>query len=89
MVDGRRFVARLFNHVLEDPSSMSTLIYSLSVCKSLLDPKRAASVAAARGQHPMEPVTSANPEAVEGMLQRLGMQSGKRNHKQVVIVDYK
>ncbi|KAG6548720.1 hypothetical protein Mapa_009875 [Marchantia paleacea] len=66
------FVARLFNHVLEDPSSKSTLIHSLSVCISLLDPKRAASVAAARGQHPAEPVPTANPETVEGMLQRLG-----------------
>ncbi|KAL2652053.1 hypothetical protein R1flu_020181 [Riccia fluitans] len=66
------FVARLFNHVLEDPSSKSTLIHSLSVCISLLDPKRAASVAAARGQHPAEPLLTANPETVEGMLQRLG-----------------
>ncbi|CAM6102963.1 unnamed protein product [Calypogeia fissa] len=67
-----KFVARLFNHVLEDPSSKSTLIHSLSVCISLLDPKRAATVAAARGQHPTEPVPTANPETVEGMLQRLG-----------------
>lgn len=70
-----RFVGRLFHHVLEDPESKSTLVNSLSVCISLLDPKRAASVAAAgaaRGQHVTEPVTTANPETVEGMLQRLG-----------------
>jgi len=70
-----RFVGRLFHHVLEDPESKSTLVNSLSVCISLLDPKRAASVAAAgaaRGQHVSEPVITANPETVEGMLQRLG-----------------
>ncbi|KAL3699775.1 hypothetical protein R1sor_017797 [Riccia sorocarpa] len=66
------FVGRLFNHVLEDPTSKSTLIHSLSVCISLLDPKRAASVAAARGQHPAEPLPTANPDTVDGMLQRLG-----------------
>lgn len=70
-----RFVGRLFHHVLEDPESKSTLVHSLSVCISLLDPKRAASVAAAglaRGQHAAEPLSTANPETVEGMLQRLG-----------------
>uniref|UniRef100_A0A7I4DLV2 Uncharacterized protein n=1 Tax=Physcomitrium patens TaxID=3218 RepID=A0A7I4DLV2_PHYPA len=70
-----KFVGRLFHHVLEDPESKSTLVHSLSVCISLLDPKRAASVAAAgaaRGQHLTEPVPTANPETVEGMLQRLG-----------------
>ncbi|XP_024390594.1 uncharacterized protein [Physcomitrium patens] len=70
-----KFVGRLFHHVLEDPESKSTLLHSLSVCISLLDPKRAASIAAAgaaRGQHFIEPVITANPETVEGMLQRLG-----------------
>jgi serine/threonine-protein phosphatase 6 regulatory subunit 3 len=70
-----KFVGRLFHHVLEDPESKSTLVNSLSVCISLLDPKRAASVAAAgaaRGQQVSEPVTTANPETVEGMLHRLG-----------------
>ncbi|XP_024382791.1 uncharacterized protein [Physcomitrium patens] len=70
-----KFVGRLFHHVLEDPESKSTLVHSLSVCISLLDPKRAASVAAAglaRGQHAAEPLSTANPETVEGMLQRLG-----------------
>lgn len=68
-------MGRLFHHVLEDPESKSTLVNSLSVCISLLDPKRAASVAAAgaaRGQHATEPVVTAKPETVEGMLQRLG-----------------
>jgi serine/threonine-protein phosphatase 6 regulatory subunit 3 len=61
--------------VLENPDSKSTLVHSLSVCISLLDPKRAASVAAAgvsRGQQKIEHVHTANPETVVGMLQRLG-----------------
>lgn len=77
-----RFVGRLFHHVLEDPESKSTLVHSLSVCISLLDPKRAATVALAgtvRGQHINEAVASANPETVEGMLQRLGKVSCVEN----------
>lgn len=78
----RRFVGRLFHHVLEDPESKSTLVHSLSVCISLLDPKRASTVALAgtvRGQHINEAVASANPETVEGMLQRLGKVSYVEN----------
>ncbi len=70
-----RFVGKLFHHVLEDPESKSTVVHALSVCISLLDPKRAATIAAAgaaRGQHVTEPVLTANPDTVEGMLQRLG-----------------
>eukprot|EP00249_Psilotum_nudum_P017372 c26285_g1_i1 orf=661-3174(-) len=69
------FVGRLFHHALEDPGSKSALVHSLSVCISLLDPKRAATIAAtgaARGQHFTEPLSIANPETVDGMLQRLG-----------------
>lgn len=68
--------------MLEDPESKSTLVHSLSVCISLLDPKRAATVAlagTARGQHINEAVASANPETVEGMLQRLGKVSCVEN----------
>lgn len=78
----RRFGGRLFHHVLEDPESKSTLVHSLSVCISLLDPKRAATVALAGtvcGQHINEAVASANPETVEGMLQRLGKVSYVEN----------
>ncbi|CAM6036644.1 unnamed protein product [Sphagnum compactum] len=70
-----KFVGKLFHHVLEDPESKSTVVHALSVCISLLDPKRAATIAAAgaaRGQHVTEPVSTANPDTVEGMLQRLG-----------------
>jgi len=71
-----RFVGKLFNHVLEDPESKSTLVHSLSVCISLLDLKRSATIAASgasRGQHVTEPVPTANPDTVEGMLHRLGI----------------
>jgi len=68
------FVGRLFHHALEDSQSKSTLVHSLSVCISVLDPKRAASVAAASASrgHMTEPVLTANPETVDGMLRRLG-----------------
>ncbi len=71
-----RFVGKLFNHVLEDPESKSTLVHSLSVCISLLDLKRSATIAAtgASGrQHVTEPMPTANPDTVEGMLHRLGI----------------
>ncbi|KAH9317990.1 hypothetical protein KI387_019759, partial [Taxus chinensis] len=69
------FLGRLFHNALENPQSKSTLLHSLSVCISLLDPKRAntsATAAAVRGNHITEPVMIANPEMVDGMLQRLG-----------------
>ncbi|KAJ7539347.1 hypothetical protein O6H91_11G088200 [Diphasiastrum complanatum] len=69
-----RFINRLFSHALEDPQSNSTLIHSLSVCISLLNPKRPATLAAGgvRVQHALEPAPAANPEIIDGMLQRLG-----------------
>eukprot|EP01018_Ginkgo_biloba_P018105 Gb_14287 [translate_table: standard] len=69
------FVGRLFHNVLEDPQSKSTLVHSLSVCISLLDPKRVTAIAAAgaaHGNHITEPVVTANPETVDVMLHRLG-----------------
>uniref|UniRef100_A0A0D6QWY1 Uncharacterized protein n=1 Tax=Araucaria cunninghamii TaxID=56994 RepID=A0A0D6QWY1_ARACU len=69
------FLERLFHNALENPQSKSTLVHSLSVCISLLDPKRAMPLAAAggaRGNHNTEPVMTTNPEIIDGMLQRLG-----------------
>lgn len=68
------FVGRLFHHALEDAQSKSSLVYSLSVCISVLDPKRSAAMGggAGRGHHIPESVFAANPETVDGMLQRLG-----------------
>ncbi|KAM3692360.1 hypothetical protein ACJW31_08G083200 [Castanea mollissima] len=70
------FVARIFGHALEDSHSKSGLVHSLSVCISLLDPKR--SVAASpmfhsfRTQHMYEPPITINPETIGAMLPKLG-----------------
>eukprot|EP00249_Psilotum_nudum_P003833 c17327_g1_i1 orf=1-1032(-) len=69
------FVGRLFHHALEDAESKSALVHSLSVCIALLEPKRAVTVAAGGGaqvQHFSGPLSTADPETVESMLQRLG-----------------
>lgn len=68
------FVERLFCNALENPQSKSTLVHSLSVCISLLDPKRSALGAAgsAWGNHISEPAIPPNPETVDGMLHGLG-----------------
>ncbi|KAF8402753.1 hypothetical protein HHK36_010843 [Tetracentron sinense] len=69
------FVARIFGHALEDAQSNSGLVHSLSVCVSLLDPKRSASSPlfhSIRSQHLYEPPISVNPETVSAMLSKLG-----------------
>ncbi|PIA41717.1 hypothetical protein AQUCO_02200265v1 [Aquilegia coerulea] len=68
------FIGRLFRHALEDSRPRSVLIHSLSVCISLLDPKRSSSSPyhMYRGQLTGGPSISANPEMVEGMLESLG-----------------
>ncbi|KAF8397694.1 hypothetical protein HHK36_016616 [Tetracentron sinense] len=69
------FVARIFGHALEDSRSKSGLVHSLSVCISLLDPKRSVSssmVFSIRSQHLYEPPISVNPETVSSMLPKLG-----------------
>lgn len=69
-------VARILGHALEDSQSKSSLIYSLSVCISLLDPRRSAGPSplfhSFRGQHMYEPPVLINPETVGAMLQKLG-----------------
>ncbi|XP_006846781.2 serine/threonine-protein phosphatase 6 regulatory subunit 3 [Amborella trichopoda] len=69
------FVGRIFGHALEHAPSRSSLVHSLSVCISLLDPRRAALAPPGhliRGQHLFDPPFSANPETVSGMLLKLG-----------------
>ncbi|XP_021836867.1 uncharacterized protein [Spinacia oleracea] len=69
------FVARIFAHALEDSSTKSGLVHSLSVCISLLDPRRSASSLmyhSLRGQHMYEATIAVNPETVTAMLPRLG-----------------
>ncbi|GMG98801.1 hypothetical protein Nepgr_000641 [Nepenthes gracilis] len=68
------FVSRIFALALEDSFCKSGLVHSLSVCISLLDPRRSASllIHSVRGQHMYEAPTAADPETVSAMLARLG-----------------
>ncbi|PIA37367.1 hypothetical protein AQUCO_03000157v1 [Aquilegia coerulea] len=68
------FIARIFGHALEDSQSKSGLVHSLSVCISLMDPKRLASnsVHSIRNQHFYESPVTVNPETVSAMLPKLG-----------------
>ncbi|XP_043700614.1 serine/threonine-protein phosphatase 6 regulatory subunit 3-like [Telopea speciosissima] len=68
------FVGRLFRHALEDSRPKSVLVHSLSVCISLLDPKRLTlgPYHTYSRQLSHGPVVTANPETVEGMLESLG-----------------
>ncbi|XP_057433275.1 uncharacterized protein LOC130726070 isoform X2 [Lotus japonicus] len=68
------FIGRLFRHALEDSRPKSVLVNSLSVCISLLDPKRFAFGAynTYNRQITNGSAVTANPETVEGMLESLG-----------------
>ncbi|CAK9165186.1 unnamed protein product [Ilex paraguariensis] len=74
-LSSQSFVARIFGHALEDSHSKSGLVYSLSVCISLLDPKRSSStpfIPSFRSQQMYEPPIYVNPETVHAMLPKLG-----------------
>ncbi|CAN6695693.1 unnamed protein product [Malus baccata var. baccata] len=70
------FVTRIFGHALEDSHSRSGLVHSLSVCISLLDPKRSAVSSplfhSFRSQHMYESPIPVNPDTVSTMLPKLG-----------------
>lgn len=68
------FVGRLFRHALEESRPKSVLINSLSICISLLDPKRLTlGTYHMFGRQMIHGSTvSANPETIEGMLESLG-----------------
>ncbi|XP_030968511.1 serine/threonine-protein phosphatase 6 regulatory subunit 3 isoform X2 [Quercus lobata] len=69
------FIGRLFRHALEDARPKSVLVNSLSVCISLLDPKRLTLGIyhhTYNRQITQGPPVTANPETVEGMLESLG-----------------
>ncbi|KAK8584624.1 hypothetical protein V6N13_138581 [Hibiscus sabdariffa] len=64
---------RLIHHALEDSRPKSVLVNSLSVCISLLDPKRLTlGVYPTYRQVSQGSTIAANPETVEGMLESLG-----------------
>jgi serine/threonine-protein phosphatase 6 regulatory subunit 3 len=68
------FIGRLFQHALESSRPKSVLVHSLSVCISLLDPKRlplGTYYIYNRQQNHGSAIT-ANSETVEGMLESLG-----------------
>ncbi|XP_047942201.1 serine/threonine-protein phosphatase 6 regulatory subunit 3-like isoform X2 [Salvia hispanica] len=69
------FVGRIFGHALEDPLSKSALVNCISVCISLLDPKRSMPSPvfySFRSQHVYEPPVHVNPDTVGAMLPKLG-----------------
>ncbi|XP_057781808.1 uncharacterized protein LOC131000065 isoform X2 [Salvia miltiorrhiza] len=69
------FVARIFGHALEDSQSKSALVHSLSVCISLLDPKRSIPsplMYSFRSQHVYESPINVDPDTVCAMLPKLG-----------------
>ncbi|KAL9371846.1 hypothetical protein Peur_036986 [Populus x canadensis] len=70
------FVERIFGHALEDSHSKSGLVNSLSVCISILDPKRSAMASplmhSFRSQHMYESPIPVNPETISAMLPKLG-----------------
>ncbi|KAJ9558882.1 hypothetical protein OSB04_013496 [Centaurea solstitialis] len=69
------FVSRIFGHALDDSHSKSGLVSSLSVCISLLDPKRSVPSPpfySFRGQHVYESPVQVNQETVGAMLPKLG-----------------
>uniref|UniRef100_A0A0E0PE76 SIT4 phosphatase-associated family protein n=2 Tax=Oryza TaxID=4527 RepID=A0A0E0PE76_ORYRU len=73
-ISSASFVARLFHHAFEDSRPKSVLVHSLSVCISLLDPKRLvlASYQVFRSQLSHATLVTASPETVGGMLDSLG-----------------
>eukprot|EP00268_Persea_americana_P004482 TRINITY_DN1142_c0_g1_i1.p1 TRINITY_DN1142_c0_g1~~TRINITY_DN1142_c0_g1_i1.p1 ORF type:complete len:859 (-),score=207.16 TRINITY_DN1142_c0_g1_i1:383-2959(-) len=69
------FVAKILGHALENSPSKSALVHSLSVCISLLDPRRSASaplIYSFRSQHLYEPPVSVSHETIDAMLPKLG-----------------
>ncbi|KAJ0248279.1 SIT4 phosphatase-associated family protein [Hirschfeldia incana] len=70
------FVARIFGHAFGDPQSKSSLVHTLSVCISLLSPRRSLVSSpfmySFRGQQIFESPISVNPETITTMLPRLG-----------------
>ncbi|KAG4387186.1 hypothetical protein GLYMA_11G145600v4 [Glycine max] len=70
------FVAKILGYALEDSQSMSSLVNSLSVCISLLDPKKSAISSplfhSFRSQNMYEPPIPVNPDTIGAMLPKLG-----------------
>ena len=69
------FVARIFGHAFEDSHSKSGLVHSLSVCTSLLDPRKSAPSSSMfnsyRGQQMFESPVPVSQETIGAMLPKL------------------
>ncbi|CAL9752851.1 unnamed protein product [Musa acuminata subsp. burmannicoides] len=73
-LSSQSFVARIFGHALENSPSKSALVHTLSVCISLLDPKRSASAVSVhylRSQHLHAPLSHVDSETLQAMLTQL------------------
>ncbi|URE00225.1 serine threonine-protein phosphatase 6 regulatory subunit [Musa troglodytarum] len=71
-LSSQSFVSRIFGHALEN--SPSALVHTLSVCISLLDPKRSASAVSVhylRSQHLHAPLSHVDSETLQAMLTQL------------------
>nr|GEV77199.1 serine/threonine-protein phosphatase 6 regulatory subunit 3-like [Tanacetum cinerariifolium] len=72
-ISNSSFISRLLHHALEDSRPRSVLVYSLSVCIYLLDPKRQTSgTYYMYNQQLLNKTAVTSPETVEGMLDILG-----------------
>ncbi|KAI4340414.1 hypothetical protein MLD38_025253 [Melastoma candidum] len=71
-----RFIEMLFGHALQDSASKSSLTHSLSVCITLLDPKRADTYSPLSRSFQSEDTNDdsilANPEIINAMLPKFG-----------------
>ncbi|XP_019453965.1 PREDICTED: serine/threonine-protein phosphatase 6 regulatory subunit 3-like isoform X2 [Lupinus angustifolius] len=70
------FVAKILGYAVEDSQSKSTLVNSLSVCISMLDPKRSAVSSSFfhsyRSQNMYDPPIPVSPDTIGAMLPKLG-----------------
>ena len=86
------FVTKILDYALEDSQSKSSLVYSLSVCISLLDPKRSAVSSplfhSFRSQNMYEPPIPVSPHTIGAMLPKLGKYShvGKSLNAQYIMI---
>jgi len=83
------YVAKIFGHALEDSHSKSGLVHSLSVCTSLLDPRRSAVSSSMfnsyRGQHMFESPVPVSPETIGAMLPKLSKLDPMMHHRHMTI----
>ncbi|KAH7290047.1 hypothetical protein KP509_30G030200 [Ceratopteris richardii] len=65
-------IAKLFHYASEEPRSQSALVHCLSVCISILEPKKYVMGEMGRLQQVADSQVTANLQTIDGMLQKLG-----------------